>query len=174
MPPEPTLGSISLVIASMKKIYGSYSAYKAGHFLETDQGLRNEILRRVTMFHSHLNNLENQALNARQANIINMIQQIRTNVSAFEQSVRMGISGTSSSNHPQAEKVSKKIVTKLIKLDYMILKKLVNCMNKLNAAQASLHNSPEKTSAFTQELEQGITSVRNRYQERNSYVGELN
>jgi hypothetical protein len=56
----------------------------------------------------------------------------------------------------------------------MILEKLVNCMNKLNAAQDALHNSPENTSAFTQELEQGITSVRNRYQERNSYVGELN
>lgn len=174
MSPEPTIGSISLVVASLKKIYGSYSAYQAGHFMETDQGLRNEILRRVTMFHSHLNNFENQALNARQANLINTIQHIRTNVSTFEQSIRMGISGTSSSNHPQAEKVSKKTVKKLIKLDYIILEKLVKCMNKLNAAQDALHNTPKKASTFTQELEQGIASVRNRYQERNSYVGELN
>ena len=64
MTPEPTIGSISLALTSLRKIFGAYSAYSSGHFAETDQGLRDEILRRVTMLQNHLNTFENQALEA--------------------------------------------------------------------------------------------------------------
>lgn len=173
MSPEPTLGSISLLLTSLKKVFGAYSAYQSGHFLETDQGLRTEILRRVTMLQNHLNNFEGQALDARKADLIQSIQRVRLNITGFEQSVRMGISGTSTSSHPQAQKVSKKVVQKLIKLDYLILEKLVICMNTLNTAQDALLNTPDEVPTFVQELTQSLTSARNRYQERNSYIGQI-
>ena len=173
MPPEPTIGSISLALTSLRKIFGAYSAYSSGHFVETDQGLRDEILRRVTMLQNHLNTFENQALEARKADVIQAIQRVRTTCSGFEQSVQMGISGTSASSHPQAEKVSKKVVKKLIQSDYSILEKLVLCMNTLNAAQDSLVTSPSEVSVLIQQLTQSITSAQNRYHERNSYIGQI-
>ena len=62
MGPDPTTQAIALAVTSVRSIFGSYQAYQTGKIKETDEGLRDDIRRRITMIRNHVVNIETNAV----------------------------------------------------------------------------------------------------------------
>ena len=170
---EPTIGTLSLAVSGVKRLWGLHRAYTMGVFKDTDDGLREEIVRRVGMVQTHLNTLEARALEEHNVQIIQIAQRIRQNATDFEQDVRMGVSGSATSLHPQAEKLDKKQIKKLLKLDYDILERLVASTRLVNSALHDINTSPDAAKSAALELEQQLTGTKNRFSERLSFVAGI-
>ena len=173
MPVEPTIGTLTLAVSSVKRLWGLHRAYSAGVFKDTDDGLRDEIIRRVVMVQTHLNTLEARALEEQNVKIIQIAQRIRQNATDFEQDVRMGISGSVGSSHPQAENLGKKQIKKLLSMDYDILERLVTSARLVNRSLHEISTSPDAAKTAALELEQQLTGTKNRFSERLSFVAGI-
>ena len=174
MVPEPTVGSVTALIELIQKIFSSYSAYKVGAINETDQGLRNEVRRRISMVQAHINTVEQRAVEMKLADVLSVVTRVQRACSLFDSDVQMGISGTSTSTNRGASKPSKKMIKDLISSDYEILQRLVESTRMANAIVDGLHTTPEQSNTILLELEQKLTGIRNRYLDRNALLGEIN
>ena len=170
MGPDPTTQAIALAVTSVRSIFGSYQAYQTGKIKETDEGLRDDIRRRITMIRNHVVNIETNA----DVKSMKQAGKLRSLLDRFTSDVKMGISGSVGSSHTQAEKVKKKQINALIEHDKVILEKLVKLTNQVNLAQSNFNSGSDSVSNDLLDAEQLTSSIMNRYLERQTLLGGIN
>ena len=138
MAPDPTTQAIALAVTSVRSIFGSYQAYQTGKIKETDEGLRDEIRRRIVMVRNHVVNLESSAVDNSDVKTLKQAGKLRNLLDRFSSDVKMSISGSVGSSHTQAEKVGRKQIKSLIEHDKIILQKLVKLTNQINLVVSNI------------------------------------
>ena len=174
MGPDPTTQAIALAVTSVRSFLGSYQAYQTGKIKETDEGLRDDIRRRITMIRNHVVNIETNAVDNSDVKSMKQAGKLRSLLDRFATDVKMSISGSVGSSHAQAEKVNKKQIKALIEHDKVILEKLVKLTNQVNLAQSNFNSDSESVSGDLLEAEQLTSSIMNRYLERQTLLGGIN
>jgi hypothetical protein len=173
MGPDPTTQVIALAVSSIRSLFGSYQAYQTGKIKETDEGLRDDIRRRLTMIRSHIVNIETRAVDNSEIKLMKQAGRVRSVLDRFSSDIKMGISGSVGSSHIQAETVSRKQIKKLIEHDKNILERLVKLTNIVNLAESHSANSSAESIPDVSDAEQLLTSIMNRYLERQTLLGGI-
>jgi hypothetical protein len=171
MPPDPSLTSVGALVTIVQKLCGTYQAYKSGKIKETDDGLREDIRRRIKMIELHIGNIENQSLEASNVKVIRQCAIFRDAISRFTHDVNMGISGSSGSVHTQAEIIGTKQIRQLIEHDRFILEKLVEVTRLVNEVENYFPSGDGDIISLLMEGTQKLTSTINRYSERQTLLG---
>lgn len=171
---DPALSGLGLAVSAVRSIWGAYTAYEVGKIKETDEGLRDEVRRRLGMIRNHVNSMDDRLLTSRHADGLEVCKRLRISLEVFETDLAMGISGTIGSVHPQAEKTKKKDIRQLVDHDKATLERLVKVTHHANASMTAMTESNEDQSVTELSmLEQELVQARNHFSERHSLLGRI-
>lgn len=151
----------------------SYMAYANGRLQETDDELRQDLRRRLTMVRNHVANIERRAVQRNDAGMVRELQSILVVLDGFMDDVRTGAHGSSGSVHTQATKISRKQIKEVIVHDEKIYEKLVEVVNAINAVEHAYGSGEGDASANVAAVEQLLTNTRGRFQQRTTFLGGL-
>ena len=169
---DPTVSAASLTLSSIMKIFGKYQAYQSLKIKETDKGLREEISRRISMIINHINTLEARALESKDAQKITAIVRVRSDLADFTKDIQYGPTGATD-RASSSEILQKNQIKSLLEHDLEVLKRLVEATHMVNQIlDSNVKNDGEGITNIL-ELEQKIVGVRNRFNDRLSFLSKL-
>jgi len=168
---EPGTGAVTLAVQSIRALFGAYNAYADGKVRETDDGIREDLRRRVNMIRDHLTNIEGRAVERGAASMIREIARATRVLDALSDDIRMGPHGSTGVVHTDADPVKRRMIQDLIKHDKAVYERLMEATRAVNEAEELMLSNVEEATVKVAMLEQRLTSVRNRYQQRVALLG---
>jgi hypothetical protein len=169
---DPTVSAASLTLTSIMKIFAKYQAYQSSKIHETDQGLREEIARRLEMIQRHLDTLEVRFLTSKNAEALEVVQRIRESSEHFRQDTLFGSTGSTDAVSI-SPKLNKSHIKAVMEHDLEVLKRLVESTHLVNEVMDLSSRKGEFDPNTLLPLEQKLVGVRNRFADRVSFLAKL-
>ncbi len=126
---DPTL---SVAITATRMMFSAYTGYQKGKLANSDQGLREEVRRRVESVKNQLYPLYKKAHRNKLRELRSEIQEVMDICDEFADSAKYSISHTPNSKHDAAVQLKKKSLKLLVEHDFNTLEKLVNCEKNIS------------------------------------------
>ncbi len=124
---EPTTLALPVLINGVRALATAYDGYEKGKFLKSDKAVRQEIRRRTDMMRGHLERVQSRAHQDGNRVLRNECEQVLISLQGISDDAQMAVTGSPTSIHDGAGKLSRKGQKKIVEHDLKTLNMLVDC-----------------------------------------------
>jgi hypothetical protein len=169
---EPTSLALPVLINGVRALASAYDGYEKGKFMKSDQAVRQEISRRTEMMRGHLERIQTRAHRDGDRALRNECEQILITLQGVSDDAQMAVTGSPTSIHDGAGKLSRKGQKKIVEHDLKTLNILVDCTRLVNAILSPGEVDIEGDISINM-VHDKIARARNHFLERNMYIDGL-
>ena len=169
---EPSTLALPVLINGVRALATAYDGYEKGKFLKSDQAVRGEIRRRTDMMRGHLERIQSRAHQQGDRKLRNECEDVLVTLQGVSDDAQMAVTGSPTSIHDGAGKLSRKGQKKIVEHDLKTLNMMVDCTRLINAILSPGEVEIEGEISMNM-VHDKIARARNHFLERNMYIDGL-
>jgi hypothetical protein len=158
---------------AIQAILTGYSGYVKGKRIETDQQIREEIIRASTRCRQHIQNVHDTGLRQSNLPLAQACKSCLHEVDALIEDVDKSSSGARGAFFTSQKKLSNKNLKTLIRHDKEVIEMVTDAVRLSNDAERATQEKQDNASSTVMRCQQMISSCRGFYSERLVHLGDI-
>ena len=158
---------------AVQAILTGYSGYIKGKRIETDQQVREEIIRASTRCRQHIQNIHDAGLRQSNMPLAKECKSCIHELDALIEDVDKSSSGARGAFFTSQKKLTNKDLKTLIRHDKEVIEMVTEAVRLSNDAERSMQQGSEETIPALMQCQQKVSSCRGFYSERLVHLGDI-
>ena len=158
---------------AIQAILTGYSGYIKGKRIETDQQVREEIIRASTRCRQHIQNIHDAGLRQSNMHLAKECKSCIHELDALIEDVDKSSSGARGAFFTSQKKLTNKDLKTLIRHDKEVIEMVTEAVRLSNDAERSMQQGSEETIPALMQCQQKVSSCRGFYSERLVHLGDI-
>ena len=158
---------------AIQAILTGYSGYIKGKRIETDQQVREEIIRASTRCRQHIQNIHDAGLRQSNMPLAKECKSCIHELDALIEDVDKSSSGARGAFFTSQKKLNNKDLKTLIRHDKEVIEMVTEAVRLSNDAERSMQQGSEETIPALMQCQQKVSSCRGFYSERLVHLGDI-
>lgn len=158
---------------AVQAILTGYSGYIKGKRIETDQQVREEIIRASTRCRQHIQNIHDAGLRQSNMHLAKECKSCIHELDALIEDVDKSSSGARGAFFTSQKKLTNKDLKTLIRHDKEVIEMVTEAVRLSNDAERAMQQGSEETVPALMQCQQKVSSCRGFYSERLVHLGDI-
>ena len=158
---------------AIQAILTGYSGYIKGKRIETDQQVREEIIRASTRCRQHIQNIHDAGLRQSNMHLAKECKSCIHELDALIEDVDKSSSGARGAFFTSQKKLTNKDLKTLIRHDKEVIEMVTEAVRLSNDAERAMQQGSEETVPALMQCQQKVSSCRGFYSERLVHLGDI-
>lgn len=158
---------------AIQAILTGYSGYIKGKRIETDQQVREEIIRASTRCRQHIQNIHDAGLRQSNMPLAKECKSCIHELDALIEDVDKSSSGARGAFFTSQKKLTNKDLKTLIRHDKEVIEMVTEAVRLSNDAERAMQQGSEETVPTLMQCQQKVSSCRGFYSERLVHLGDI-
>ncbi|MCH1537478.1 MAG: hypothetical protein L7S48_03625 [Candidatus Poseidonia sp.] len=158
---------------AIQAILTGYSGYIKGKRIETDQQVREEIIRASTRCRQHIQNIHDAGLRQSNMPLAKECKSCIHELDALIEDVDKSSSGARGAFFTSQKKLTNKDLKTLIRHDKEVIEMVTEAVRLSNDAERAMQQGSEETVPALMQCQQKVSSCRGFYSERLVHLGDI-